>query len=320
MNEVETCEVLINGKWPLVLPRHRAERAEWQSGWEPERLDSMYANLRPGMVVYDVGTEEGDLSALFAMWTRGCSDPLCPCRDGDACHYEDAIMPDGVISLGHREPDGWHRGGVVLIEPNPLVWPNIRCIWEANRLPAPLWCLEGFAAEIDANLGIAAREIGDPWPASAYGPVIGDHGFRNVMEHPEQPCVTVDTIWQRFAPPPDAITMDVEGAEILVARGMQETLMTHRPLVWVSVHAEAMFHDHAVYQAEFHSQLHQCGYEKVLLGFDHELHAYFYPSERRDEVALPCLHCGSHHPLRFAHRDGGEGGLDAALSDAEPTP
>ena len=33
--------------------------------------------------------------------------------------------------------------------------------------------------------------------------------------------------------------------------------------------------------------LHRHGYEKVLLGFDHELHVFYFPSERRGDVVLP---------------------------------
>lgn len=242
---VPTREVLINGRWPLVLPEHRASREEWATGWEPERLDSMYANLRPGMVVYDIGTEEGDLSALFARWVLG------------------------------------DVGGVVLVEPNPRVWPNVRCIWEANGLPDPLACVVGFAG--DENRGAPALT---GWPPCADGPIIGDHGFLNVLECPDGQVVTIDALAE-IVGPPDVITMDVEGAEVLAIRGAQHTLAEHRPLVWVSVHAEAMFHDHGVYQAEFHSMLHRHGYEKVLLGFDHELHVFYFPSERRGVVVLP---------------------------------
>lgn len=293
MPDVPMREVQINGRWPLMLPEHRAAREEWTTGWEPERLDSMYANLRPGDVVYDIGTEEGDLSALFARWVRGVgARSQCercrqvrepePSKNGpyDACGWCDS---QEFVTLPPTGP-----GGVVLVEPNPRVWPNIRVIWEANRLPNPLAAYACFVGAEDRARAGNDHLWGafDDWPRCAHGEVIGDHGFLNLLEHPDHQVVTVDTIASTVAPP-TAITMDVEGAEILVARGMQETLATHRPLVWVSVHAEAMFHDHGVYQAEFHSEFHRHGYEKVLLGFDHELHVFYFPSERRDEVTLP---------------------------------
>src|SRR5882724_6033705 len=88
---------LINGKWQLLLPKHRADRPEWKTGWEVERLDALRASIEPGKLVFDVGAEEGDMSALYALW----------------------------------------GAQVVLFEPNERVWPNIRAIWEANRLELP---------------------------------------------------------------------------------------------------------------------------------------------------------------------------------------
>lgn len=100
-------QTLINGRWRLLLPEHRAARPEWTTGWEVERIDSMYEHLgRGGHVVYDVGAEEGDLPALWASWGND----------------------------------------VVLFEPNDRVWPNPRAIFEANGLQ-PLATFSGFAAD-----------------------------------------------------------------------------------------------------------------------------------------------------------------------------
>ena len=59
--------VLINGRWPLNLPDHRADRPEWPY-WEATRLAAMHHFIQPGDVVYDVGAEAGDFAALFATW------------------------------------------------------------------------------------------------------------------------------------------------------------------------------------------------------------------------------------------------------------
>lgn len=59
--------VQVNGRWPLILPQHRAERPEWYF-WEAARLAAMAHHLGPGDVVYDIGAEEGDLPALWASW------------------------------------------------------------------------------------------------------------------------------------------------------------------------------------------------------------------------------------------------------------
>ena len=83
MTEMVPC--LLNGKWDLTLPDHRPP--QWVDGWEVERLDAMHAVIRPGDTVIDVGTEEGDMSALCAQWAG---------------------------------PDG----NMILVEPNPKVWPT----------------------------------------------------------------------------------------------------------------------------------------------------------------------------------------------------
>jgi hypothetical protein len=98
-------------------------------------------------VVFDIGTEEGDMTGLYAKW-------------------------------GAR---------VHAFEPNPLVWPNIRAIWEANELPPLDGWFVGFAANA-TNLRPYGQDpaITQPsrngWPGCAYGPVIGDHGFRTINE------------------------------------------------------------------------------------------------------------------------------------------
>lgn len=114
--------VLINGRWPLNLPDHRADRPEWPY-WEATRLAAMHHFIQPGDVVYDVGAEAGDFSALFATW-------------------------------GAR---------VVLIEPNPKAWPTIKAVWKGNGLKPEAWAVvmlsdthEGFG-EYDTGTG------GWPW-------------------------------------------------------------------------------------------------------------------------------------------------------------
>lgn len=272
--------VSVNGNWDLWLPEHRANRAEWTSpaGWEKERLASMAANIGPGDVVYDVGTEEGDLSALFAMWTRPriIRGDEYVTRDGTGAEVPGSrrVMPDRIEGEG---------GGVVLIEPNPRVWSNIKTIWQGNDLPAPLACHVGFAGPEDRGSEAWDAEFVDPrdedgWPVYADGPLIADHGFLNLSERPDVPVVKIDTLASRVAPP-TAITVDVEGAELAVMRGAEQTLRTHRPLVWISVHPEFGFHMYGVYESDLHGFMHSCGYVKRWLGFDHEHHWLYTPQE-----------------------------------------
>lgn len=228
----------INSRWPLLLPPHRAYRPQWPV-WEKERLASMFAYITQGTTLFDIGSEEGDLPATFALW-------------------------------GAR---------LVLFEPNPKVWPNIRTIWEANDLSPPLGTYVGFAGdETTSDFDLEKRSSDDPiWPACSYGPVIGDHGFCVINQRPDIPQVKLDDFVARSGIVPDAITMDVEGAELRVLRGAAETLRTYRPIVWVSVHPEFardLFGDDV---ADLHRLMHGLGYRSSLLAEDHEQHWYYDP-------------------------------------------
>ena len=96
----------LNGLFEIILPEHRAARPEWytEEGWEKARLEKLHEEIKRQKlnkikpVVYYVGAEEGEMSALCQIW----------------------------------------GADVVLFEPNPLVWPNIRAIWEANNPWLPI--------------------------------------------------------------------------------------------------------------------------------------------------------------------------------------
>lgn len=60
-------KTLINNKWEILLPEHRANRDSWPT-WEYERLASMHKHLTKNDTVLYIGAEEGDLAALIQMW------------------------------------------------------------------------------------------------------------------------------------------------------------------------------------------------------------------------------------------------------------
>lgn len=226
-------DTTINGRWSLKLPKHRAARPEWRTGWETERIGSMFDHIGTGDVVFDVGAEEGDMPGLWAQW--GCL--------------------------------------VGMFEPNARVWPNIRAIWDGNDFPKPLFAFPGFAADHDSpefDYGI------NGWPECAYGPVIGDHGFCNLCERPDIQRVKIDT-FARIHRPPDAITIDVEGAELRVLKGARRTLRENRPHVWVSIHPQFMDDAHGDKPEELHAFMAELGYEGRHLATDHEEHWHFDP-------------------------------------------
>lgn len=256
---VAMIDTQINGRWRLLLPEHRAAWPEWKTGWERERLDSMHEHLADLVdravrrtyitgreqrpVIIDVGVEEGDLTALYSSW--GCD--------------------------------------VVMVEPNPRVWPNVRAIWRANGLrPPEMWWVgfAGDAPDLEREdhlrwLHEHAIPADDGWPSCAHGPVIGDHAFLHLAEHAHMtPTVRLDDLVMGC----DAVTMDVEGSELRVLRGAERLLRQCRPLVWVSVHTDQQWMDEK-YPLDgrdavvgFMSSL---GYRAELLAVDHEEHWLF---------------------------------------------
>lgn len=242
----ETVPTLVNGKWALNLPTHRAARPQWgdwtddkgtaRFGWETERLRSMSLNIGPGDYVWDVGSEEADLTALYQSWIGS----------GD--------------------------GGVVLMEPNPLVWPNAKLIWEDNRLKPPVFCWVGFAGNEDRGFDRPVDLDRDSvWPECADGPVIADHGFAQLNECPDIPAIRLDTL-REWIGAPSVITIDCEGSEYEVLKGAGVILQEHKPLVFVSIHKTFMLDQYNTHPDDLHQLMCDLGYREKLLAIDHEEH------------------------------------------------
>jgi FkbM family methyltransferase len=236
-------ETLINGKYKLILPDHRAARPEWVTGWEVERIESMLSNIQKGDLVLDIGTEEGDISALLAQKSEN----------------------------------------IILFEPNEKVWPNIRAIWEANNLKWPNNYFVGFASNKDTIFAPEfAQYIPDMnyWPSCAYGDLIGDHGFKELAYETDAiPQVKIDTFASSMLKVETIklITIDVEGSEFEVLKGAKETIKRDRPLIYVSIHPEMMHKTYRQYRFELVHFVENLGYTFEILAEDHEFHYLFKP-------------------------------------------
>jgi len=247
--DVEMVPTTINKRWTLLLPKHRADRGAEWDVWEKERLAAMHEVIHPGDVIYDIGAEEGDFPGLWASW----------------------------------------GADVVLFEPNPKVWPNIRAIFDANGFDRKfVGRYVGFASDETAGPSVdwAVEHIGHfdqypRWPLCAYGPVIGDHGFAHLSQQADViPQIRIDDFVRfRMGPPPTVITIDVEGSELRVLHGAAEVLAEHHPQVFVSVHSDRVWMDEQynnVDAADVVDFMQVCGYTSCRqLAVDHEEHWWF---------------------------------------------
>jgi FkbM family methyltransferase len=162
-----------------------------------------------------------------------------------------------------------------LIEPNEKVWPNIRAIWEANNLKLPHQLFVGFASNETKLPHVSVEDIAKhnpDWPECAFGPVIGDHGFKQLKDAGDIPQIRIDDMPGRK---PTAIILDVEGSEWEVLKGAEQTLRLHKPKIWLSGHPEFMFDQYGQYLGDLRKWIKDIGYQEKLIDYQHEVHLLY---------------------------------------------
>lgn len=242
----------LNGKYELILPEHRADRLEWTTGWEVERLDSMHDNLGKGDVMYYIGAELGEMAALCQVW----------------------------------------GADVVIFEPNHSAWPIIKAIWETNKLEMPIGIFPGFVSnihqpvptnpdlELHKNIfqGHGWQKGTDGWPLFSQGQIVKAHGFSELHQEADGlPQYRIDNLVEDGLLPPTAIAIDVEGSDFQVLLGAEKTIEKYHPKIWMSWHPEFMFGNWGTYLRNARDWLIGKGYTEKYLAYEHELHIVYLP-------------------------------------------
>lgn len=266
-----TQTVMMPNDMPLKVLAHRAKAHDFGT-WEAEAIRAISSELLSltvggrDAVVYDVGAEEGEFSALW----------------------------------GHMVGPG----NVHLFEPTPSVWPNIRATWEANhggRLPGGMWA--GFVGASMRGPGVISSRWpecsdGNLQNDSRFSvvterpdiPCITIDAYTNAFAPPD--LVTIDAYANACAPP-DLIAIDVEGAELLVVAGALQTLQGHgrrrRPTLAISIHPPEFLSrfGHAgqpCTQERLFRMLSAIDYVPRWISVDHESHWMFVPRERASDA------------------------------------
>jgi hypothetical protein len=138
-------------------------------------------------------------------------------------------------------------------------------------------CYPGLLSDITNEKTWPARKF-KAWPAAATGDLIDRNKYQYIHSHTKGiPQLTLDDLVARSTIIPNAITIDVEGAELKVLHGATDTLMEHRPLVWASLHEDLLERDYNATLENVHAFMESLGYVPTFLGKDHEQHWFYQP-------------------------------------------
>lgn len=127
------------------------------------------------------------------------------------------------------------EGKVIPVEPAAHYWEFIRMTFAANGFDKPQ---RSWVALVGDRPTRRLRGDVEGWPNEAYGEGIPDGGFVHLAQDDRLPRTTIDAM-SSFVHP-NAIVIDIEGAEWHALVGAKQTMRNLRPLIWVSVHDDTM--------------------------------------------------------------------------------
>jgi FkbM family methyltransferase len=203
--------------------------------WETKRFLSMEEHLTKKDILFDIGAEVGWCSVIYAKFV-------------------------GLKNM-------------VLVEPASDVWPNMKYTWKKNYPMPPLACYFGLFSDKTTSEFVLPKYA---WPAETEGEMTDKITYRSIHEHGEgMPQMKIDDYARLTGIKPTALTIDVEGAELLVLQGAEQTLREGNLKVWVSLHPELMLRDYNCLTKTLHDFMLSLGYKEEHLATDHEEHWYF---------------------------------------------
>lgn len=161
---------------------------------------------------------------------------------------------------------------MVLIEPTKEFWSNIKTLWEKNRDDRPLAFYDGLFSNITND----DRKAFNHYPESSYGDLIDRNKYQYIHENTDGvPEMRLDDFVARTGIVPNVLNIDVEGAELLVLKGAEQTLKTHKPKIYLSIHDDLGRKDYQTTPDDTINFLTELGYKGTHLATNHEAHWYF---------------------------------------------
>lgn len=224
-----------NYEYALTLNEPLASWDVWDY-WEKERIHSMQKHLKNGDVLFDIGTESGWCNLVYAS----------------------IVGPENMV----------------LIEPTPEFWPNIHALWYKNYSVNPKGCYAGLISDTTTDIR-KGNEL-NSWGENYLGAIIDRNKYVYIHENTQNiPMIKLDDFVSETGLIPNALNIDVEGAEILVFKGAEQTLINNSLKIFVSIHDDLGERDYNTKPEQTIAYLNSLGYQGEFLAKNHEEHWYF---------------------------------------------